>query len=186
MPRLQFDTKLRVRHYIISDPSTVFYTEYYSPLKGISSTDWQQQMRITPTQFYTSDLKSIGLDSTSHSICPLPEIPDYNPYYTDPDYGIDPYWDVHLYNQHHLSFCTDFTKPQINLEPDCPATDGALNSVLKNASVDAWQTKPNPCSLPAQHTQGHQFDSLGPQVSLTTAVEARFTNTLVTRQGEPD
>ena len=110
LPRLQFDTKLRVRQYIISDPSTVFYTEYYSPLKGISSTDWQQQMRITPTQFYTSDLKSIGLDSTSHSIRPLPEIPDYNPYYTDPDYGIDPYWDVHLYNQHHLSFCTDFTK----------------------------------------------------------------------------
>ena len=110
LPRLQFDTKLRVRQYIISDPSTVFYTEYYSPLKGISSTDWQQQMRITPTQFYTSDLKSIGLDSTSHSIRPLPEIPDYNPYYTDPDYGIDPYWDVPLYNQHHLSFCTDFTK----------------------------------------------------------------------------
>ena len=120
------------------------------------------------------DLRSNGLDSTSCFIRPLPEIPDYNPYYTDPDYGIDPYWDVHLYNQHHLSFCTDFTKPQINIEP------------LKNASVDAWQTKPNPCTLPAQHTQGHQFDSLGPQVSLTTAVEARFTNTLVTRQGEPD
>ena len=186
MPRLQFDTKLRIRQYIISDPFTVFYTEYYSPLKGISSTDWQQQMRITPTQFYNSDLKSTGLDSTSHSIRPLPEIPDYNPYYTDPDYGIDPYWDVHLYNQHHLSFGTDFTKPQINIEPYCPAIDGALNSVLKNASVDAWQTKPNPCTLPTQHTQGHQFDSLGPQVSLTTAVEARFMNTLVTRQGEPD
>ena len=143
-------------------------------------------MRNIPKQFCTVDLRSNGLDSTSCFIRPLPEIPDYNPYYTDPDYGIDPYWDIHLYNQHHLSFYTDFTKRPTNIEPDCPATDSALNSVLKNASVDAWQTKPNPCTLTAQHTQGHQFDSLGPQVSLTTAVEARFTNTLVTRQGEPD
>ena len=62
MPRLQFNIKLRVRQYIISDPSTVFYTEYYSTLKGTSSADWQQQMRVTPTQICTSDLRSNGLD----------------------------------------------------------------------------------------------------------------------------
>ena len=64
--------------------------------------------------------------------------------------------------------------------------DGALNNVLTKAPVDAWQTKPNPYALPAQQVPENQFDSLGPQVSLTTAVEARFVNTLVTRHGKPD
>ena len=186
MPRLQFNTNLRVRQYVYSDPSTVFYTEYYSTLRGISSADWQQQMRITPTQFCTSDHRSGGLDSNSYSIRPLPEVLDYNPYYQDPDNGIDPYRDIHLYSQHHLAFYTNFTKPPIDIEPDCPAIDGALNNVLTKASDDAWQAKPIPCALSAPHVQENQLDSLGPQVSLTTAVEARFVNTLVTRHGEPD
>ena len=186
MPRLQFNPKLHVRQYIISDPSTIFYTEYYSTLRSISSADWQQQKRVTPTQFCTSDLRSNELDSTAYSIRPLPEILDYNPYYPDPDYGVDPYWDVHLYNQHHLSFCINFTKPQIDIESDCPETDEAPNDVLTNALVDAWQTKPNPCASSAQLDQENQLDSLRPQVSLTTAVEARFPTTLVTRLGEPD
>ena len=58
LPRLQFSEKLRVRQYIISDSATIFYTEYYSTLRGISSADWQQQMRVTPTHFCTSDLRS--------------------------------------------------------------------------------------------------------------------------------
>ena len=99
---------------------------------------------------------------------------------------MDSFWDIHLYNQHHLIFYTNFTKPHIDIEPDCPATDGAPNNVLTKALVDAWQTKPNPCALSAQHDQENQSDSLGPQVSLTRAVEARFANTLVTRHGEPN
>ena len=136
-------------------------------------------MRITPTQFCTSDLRSGGLDSTSYSIRPLPEILDYNLIIKIQTTALIPTGDIHLYNQH-------FSKPPIDIEPDCPAMDGVLNNVLTKASVDAWQTKPNPCALSAHYVQENQFDSLGPQVSLTTAVEAGFVNTLVTRHGEPD
>ena len=76
---------------MISDPSTVFYIEYYSSLEGSSSADWQQQMSPCPTQYYTPDHGSDGLDSTINFIRPLPSIPDYNPYYTDTAYGLDLY-----------------------------------------------------------------------------------------------
>ena len=42
------------------------------------------------------------------------------------------------------------------------------------------------CALPPQDEQAHQVNSTRPQVSLTTAVEAQFVDTLVTRNGEPD
>ena len=186
MPRLQFNGKLRIRQYIISDPSTVFYIEYYSSLKKTSSADWQQQMRNTPTQFCTSDHRSDRLTSTTDYIRSLPLIPDYNPYYIDPDYGIDPYWDAQIYNQHELQFYANFNKPQTEIEPDCPMTDRALNHTLTIALVDPWQANTNSCVLPTQEEPDTKFNSFGPQVSLTSAVEARFVNTLVTRNGEPD
>ena len=46
--------------------------------------------------------------------------------------------------------------------------------------------KINTCALPSQDEQAHQLYPTRPQVSLTTAVEARFVNTLVNRNGEPD
>ena len=104
MPRLQFNEKLRVTQFIISDPSTVFHTEYYSSLKGTSLADWQQQLRTTPAQSHTPDHRSDGLDSTTNYIRPLLLITDYNSFYIDPDYGVDPYWDIQIYNQHELHF----------------------------------------------------------------------------------
>ena len=53
LPRLQMNEKLRVRQYIISDPSNIYYTEYYTALKETSSADWQQQIR-TPPNFHTT------------------------------------------------------------------------------------------------------------------------------------
>ena len=64
--------------------------------------------------------------------------------------------------------------------------DEALNGTLTNALVDPWQTTPNPCALSAPLCQDHPLNNFEQQVSLTTAVEARFANTLVTRLGEPD
>ena len=40
LPRLQIIEKLRVRQYIISDPSNKDYTECYTSLKETSSADW--------------------------------------------------------------------------------------------------------------------------------------------------
>ena len=63
MPRLQINDKLRVRQYIISDPSNVYYTEYYTSLKETSSADWQQQMKTPPTSHTTLDPMSNRLQN---------------------------------------------------------------------------------------------------------------------------
>ena len=65
-------------------------------------------------------------------------------------------------------------------------TDRALNDILTKALVDAWQAKSDPCALSTQDEKEDQFCNFGPQVFLTTALEGRFSNTLVTRSGEPD
>ena len=113
-------------------------------------------------------------------------IDDYNPYYSDPDYGIDPYWDANCYNQHHLYFYRNSNKPSHNIELDSYEIYRALNIVLVKARVDLWQPDTPPgCQM--THTEpDDEFHSLGPQVSLATAVTARFVNTVITRKGEPD
>ena len=85
-----------------------------------------------------------------------------------------------------MHFHKNFTKPIADLEPDCHATDAALNPRLSKALVDPWQTKIDTCALPPQDQQAHKVYPNRPQISLTTALEARFVNTLVTRNGEPD
>ena len=114
----------------------------------------------------------------------LPVLDENNPFYTD--YGVDPYWDIQLYNQHEIHFYGDFNKEDADIEPDCPVTDRALNDVLIKELLDPWQTKTTPCASPAQDEPEDEFPNLRPQVSLTTAVEARFVITLVTRNREPD
>ena len=61
----------------------------------------------------------------------------------------------------------------------------ALNIALANARVDPWQHKCQFTYQPAHHEIENKIQRGGPQVSLATAVEARFVNTLVTRTGEP-
>ena len=183
MPRLQFNEKLRVRQYIISDPSNIYYTEYYTYLKETSSADWQQQMKTPPT---TLDLMSTRLqnDTTTKRLISL--IDDYNPYYFDPDYGFDPYWDSNCYNPHHLYFYRNFNKPSHNIELDSFEIDQALNMVLMKARVDPWQRGTYFTYQTTHAAADDEIHHVGPQVSLATAVTARFGNTLVTRTGEPD
>ena len=90
-PRLQINEKLRVRQYIISDPSNIFYTEYYTALKKPSSADWQQQMKNPPNFHTTLEPMSNGLQNDTSTIRLIPLVDDYNPYYPDPDFGFDPY-----------------------------------------------------------------------------------------------
>ena len=79
---------------------------------------------------------SIRLQNNTSTIRLIPLIDDYNPYYPDPDYGFDPYWDANCYNQDRLYFYHNFNKPSQNIEPDSYETDQALNTVLKKARVD--------------------------------------------------
>ena len=58
--------------------------------------------------------------------------------------------------------------------------------VLAKARVDPWQHGTHPIHQTAHSVADDEFHSVGPQVSLATAVAARFVNSLVTRQGEPD
>ena len=182
-PRLQFNEKLRVRQYIISDPSNVYYTEYYTSLKETPSTDWQQQMKTPPTSHTTLDPMSNRLQ---HHITTIPLIDDYNPYHSDPDSGFDTYWDANCYNQHHLYFYRNFNKPSHNIEPDSYDTDQALNVVLVKARVDPWQNETPPRCQMTHNGPDKELHRVGPQVSLATAIAARFVNTLITRTSEPD
>ena len=143
-------------------------------------------MKTPPTSHTTLDPMSTRLHNDTTSIRLLPLIDDYNPYYSDPDYGFDPYWDANCYNQHHLYFYRNFNKPSHKIELDSYEIDQALNTVLMKARVDPWQHNTPPgCQM--THTEpDDEFLRVGPQVSLATAVAARFVNTLITRTGEPD
>ena len=186
LPRLQFNEKLRVRQYIISDPSNIYYTENYTSLKEKLSAVWQQQMKTPPTSHTTLDPMSNRLQNDTTTLRLIPLIDEYNPYYSDPDYGFDPFWDANCYNQHHLYFYRNFNKPSHNREPDSYEIDRAFNMVLVKAKVDPWQQDTPPRSQVTQTVPDDEFHRAGPQASLAIAVAARFVNTLITRTGEPD
>ena len=143
-------------------------------------------MRTPPTSHTTLDPMSNRLQNDTTNIRLIPLIDDYNPYYPEPDYGFDPYWDANCYNQHHLYFYRNFNKPHHHIELDSYELDQALNTVLVKARVDPWQQDISPrCQV--THTEPDDaFHRVGPQVSLATAVAARYVNTLITRTGEPD
>ena len=183
MPRLQFNTKLRVRQYLISDPPTIYYTEYYTSLKEHPSADWQQQMTITPSNLQNSDLQS---DSRHHHITtlrPLPLIDHYNPYYPDPDFGFDPYRDTQTYNQHQLHFYNEYNKNTKDIEPDQPQIDQLLNTKLSSAFVDPWQIAR---IITHSTIQEETTEEIPHNFTLTATVEERYVNTLISRNDEPD
>ena len=126
------------------------------------------------------------LQNDTSTIRLIPLVDDYNPYYPDPDYGFDPYWEANSYNQHHLYFYQKFNKPNSNIEPDSFETDQALSTVLIKDRVDPWQYGTQLTRQTTHSDAGDEFRHVGPQVSLDTAVAARFVNTLVARTGEPD
>ena len=143
-------------------------------------------MKTPPTFSTTLDPMSNRLQNDTSTIRLIPLIDDYNPYYLDPYYSFDPYWDFNCYNQHHLNFYHNFNKPDQNIEPDSYETDQALNTVLTKARVDPWQHGTYLTQQTIHSDADDEFHRVGPQVSLATAVSARFVNTLVTRTGKPD
>ena len=143
-------------------------------------------MKTPPTFPTTSDSMSNSLQNNTFTTRLIPLIDDYNPYYPDPDYGFDPYWDANCYNQHHLYFYQIFNKPNPKMEPDSFETDQTLITVLAKARVDPWQHGVQLTHHKTHSDADDEFHRVGLQVSLATAVVARFVNTLVTRTGEPD
>ena len=129
---------------------------------------------------------SHGLQNDTSTTRLLPLIDDYNPYYSDPDYGFDPYWAANCYNQHHLYFYDSYNKPDQVLELDYPELDSSLNTALRIARVDPWQHEAQFTTHMIHPDATDDFHRGRPEVSLASAVAARFVNTLVTRIGEPD
>ena len=195
MQRLQVSENLRVRRYVISDPPYTFHTEYYTTLKETPSADWQQQMMTPPTHSTTTDPMSTRLQNDTSSRQLIPQIVDYNPYFPDPDYSFDLYWDADSYNQHHLYFYNRYNKPDQDVKTDsyevhklCISAHRPAQSYeyQANARVDQWQHGQQLNHEPTHPDADNEFHHEGPQVSLATAVAARFVNTLVARTGEPD
>ena len=143
-------------------------------------------MKTPPTSHNSSDPISTRLHNDTTTIRLLPLIDDYNPYYSDPAYGFDPYWDANCYNQHHLYFYRNFNNSSHYIELDSYDIDQALNVVLVKARVDPWQKETPPRCQMTHKGPDNEFHRVGPEVSLATAVAARFVNTLITRTGEPD
>ena len=129
---------------------------------------------------------SHGLQNDTSTTRLLPLIEDYNPYYSDSDYGFDPYWATNCYNQHHLYFYDSYSKPDQDVELEYPELDSTLNTALRIARVDPWQLGAQFTTHMIHPNATDDFHRGRPQVSLASAVAARFVNTLVTRIGEPD
>ena len=136
MQQLQLNDKLRVRQFVVSDPPNVFYTESYTTLNNMSSADLQHQMTTTSAHLNIRDYESARLHTIIYYLRHLLVIDNYNPYYPDPDYGFDPYWDVHLYNQNHLLFYHNFHKLLHEIEPDTITDVNALNHNLVNIVIN--------------------------------------------------
>ena len=118
-------------------------------------------MSLTPTTLMNLDPESDRQYYKTYVTRPLPTIDNYNPYYTDPDYGFDPYWDIHLYNQHTLCFHQTFDKNINEIEPDCHDIDEALNKTLSAALVDPWQVN---CA--SAHLLAHDLQDDSPMMAL--------------------
>ena len=143
-------------------------------------------MKIPPKFSTTLDLLSHGIQNDTSTTRFIPLIDDYNPYYPDPDYIFDPYWATNCYNQHQLYFYDSYNKPDQDVELDYPELDSTLNTALINARVDPWQHGAQFTTHMIQPDATDDFHRGRLQVSLASAVAARFVNTLVTRIGEPD
>ena len=143
-------------------------------------------MKHTPTNLHELDLQSDEQHCNTTTIRHLPHVDNYNPYYPDPDFGFDPYWDIQIYNQHHLHFYHNFTKNTTDIVTDLPDIDQNLNAHLTKAIVDPRQSTP---SVPHQATSEQSKAELpqnGPVVTLTATVKEHFVKTLISRDGEPD
>ena len=175
---------MSVRKYVISDPPTIDFCHYIKDTNGTPFVVWKQQMEKAyiktykevhndrPDRYY--DLDYLGDFETRFGPSPLVE--DYNPHYTDPGYGKDPYWDDELYDKQNLQFWRD-DYPPTDDEDDPKIEDNELSRAL----IELWQ--PNFEATPQEVEESyHQEDHQGPTSLLD---EIAFLHLLVEKEGEP-
>ena len=116
---------------------------------------------------------------------PLPEVVAYDPYFVDPQYGFDPYWDEEIYDQDKLEYKDTYIKPNDQIETDDLITDARVSDALRYAVIDLWtvnpqlpDTSPLPNFRPRPQKQQRQTanidDQILPQLQVTPDGLTRF------------
>ena len=108
---------------------------------------------------------------------PLPEVVAYDPYFVDPQYGLDPYWDEELYDQDKLEYKDTYNKPNDQIEYDDLITDAHVSDALRYAVIDLWtvnppllDTSPLPNFRPRPQNQQRQIAVIDDQILLQLQV----------------
>ena len=118
---------------------------------GIPSVVWQQQMEKAYIRRYNNmhiihkTLPTYEYDYTDSFdtyFRPLPEVVAYDPYFVDPQYGFDPYWDEEIYDQDKLEYKDTYNKPNDQIECDDLITDAHVSDALRHAVIDLWTVNP--------------------------------------------
>ena len=108
---------------------------------------------------------------------PLEQIADYDPHYIDPEYGVDPYWDISLYDQQNLQFkCDDYPPTD---DEDVPEVQ---DNNLTRALIELWQ--PNSEITNEQEMEDPIIEN-GPQSEPSLLDESAFLHVLITKEREP-
>ena len=197
-PRLQWSSYTSVRQYVISDPSPKVYHSHQTLNTGIPSVVWQQQMEKAYTRRYNNmhiiqkTLPTYEYDYTDNfdtHFRPLPEVVAYDPYFVDPQYGFDPYWDEEIYDPDKLEYKDTYNKPNDQIGTDDLITDAPVSEALRYAVIDLWtvnpqlpDTSPLPNFRPRPQKQQRQTavidDQVLPQLQVTPDGLTRFFSAL--------
>ena len=116
---------------------------------------------------------------------PLPEVVAYDPYFVDPQYGFEPYWDEEINDQDKLVYKDTYNKPIDQIESDDLITDAHVSDSLRYAVIDLWtvnpqlpDTSPLPNFRPRPRNQQRQIavidDQILPQLQVTPDGLTRF------------
>ena len=101
----------------------------------------------------------------------LPEVVAYDPYFVDPQYGLDPYWDEEIYDQDRLEYEDTYNKPNDQIECDDLVTDAHVSDALRYRVIDLWTVNPRlpdtsalPKFRPRPQIQQRQIPVIGDQI----------------------
>ena len=109
---------------------------------------------------------------------PLSNTEEYDPYYIDPDYNRDPYWEDELYDQQHLQFHHNLLGQNDNLGQDEPISDIALTHAL----IHLWEPNETKSNDQLQPKGGK---ALKTQDEASLLDENIFVNVLISSEGHP-
>ena len=116
---------------------------------------------------------------------PLPEVVAYDPYFIDPQYGLNPYWDEKIYDRDKLEYKNTYNKLNDQIECDDLITDAHVSDALRYAVIDLWavnpqlpDTSPLPNFRPRPQNQQRQIPVIDyqilPQLQVTPDGLTRF------------